>query len=86
MQIEKIVHENVRKDGTFSDKLGAVVTDGCIRMSRGEGCDLPSCNCSEGHWVMIGLPLENGKVEIVKVTFDDGREMDHFFRFHELTA
>lgn len=78
MEMQKIIHENVKRDGTFEDQLGAVETDGCIRIGMDDGCGLPGCNCSPGYWLTIMLPRENGRVEGIKVTFDSKKDMDRY--------
>lgn len=85
MKIEKIVHENVKRNGTFEDRPGAVETDGVIRMSDGDGCGAQGCHCSDGHWISVFLPRNSyGIVEGIKVTFDDGNEMQRFFNSKEI--
>lgn len=83
MTIEKFVHENVKRDGTFEDRLGAVETDGGVRMSTGEGCGLPECSCSGGCWISITMPLRDGKVEGIIARFDSEAEIERFLKFHE---
>ena len=79
MEFEKIVHENVKRDGTFEDKLGAVETDGGIRIGRGCGCGSPGCHCSDGYFISIFSPRDSwGKVEGVIVRFDSQKEMDRY--------
>lgn len=74
MKITKFKHEcnekGVCKGG------GAVVTEGAIRISRGEGCGIKNCHCSDGCWISIILPRKRGIVEGVKVQFKDLTEMD----------
>lgn len=85
MKIETFIHENVKRDGTLEGGVGSVEVDGCIRMSEGEGCDLEGCTCSEGHWISITAPRDSyGRVQGIKVQFDDGAEMKRFFKWHEL--
>jgi hypothetical protein len=78
MKLTKIIHKNVLPDGTFSDKKGAIVTTGTIRMGRGEGCGLKNCNCSPGYYVTILMPLKSRKVEGVKAEFESESEMNKF--------
>jgi hypothetical protein len=85
MKFEKFKHTGVKKDGTFEDEPGAVVTNGAIRMSMGEGCGLKGCHCSDGFWITMVMPLDAGIVEGVKVTFDSRREMNKFLKTHSLT-
>ena len=84
MKIEEIIHTHVKRDGTFEHGPGAVETSGCIRMSDGCGCGIPNCHCSDGYWISVFLPLENRMVKGIKVTFDNKKEMDYFFKFHEI--
>lgn len=87
MKIETFRHTKVKPNGTFENKLGAVITEGGIRMSpdRG-GCDLKGCRCSEGHWITIVKPrTAKGVVEGTRVKFDNKAEMDEFLRTKELS-
>lgn len=84
MKLRKIIHKNVLTDGTFSNKRGAIVTTGTIRMGRGEGCGLRGCNCSPGYYVTILMPLKNGIVEGVNATFEGEREMNDFLELHTI--
>ena len=86
MRTEKIRHENVLPDGTFSDKRGAVETDGGTRMSQPEGgCGIDTCNCSEGHWLTVIQPrTEDGIVEGVKYIFDNQEELNEFVNENEV--
>lgn len=86
MKIEKIIHDQVQPDGTFSSLGGAIETKGKIVMSQADGgCDLDNCKCSEGHWITIVLPrTKGGVVEGVKVKFDNKAEMDKFLNDGEL--
>ena len=85
MKIETKKHIGVKPDGTFKNKLGAVETKGKIIMSNGEGCGLSGCKCSEGHWLTIVQPrTSKGVVKVVKVVFDDSKEMNGFLKNHEL--
>jgi|GEM_PF-2633024 len=85
MTIKKTVYENVKRDGTLEGRDGAIVTEGIIRMSNGiNGCGLEKCHCSDGHWIMIGTGRDSyGRVEVLLATFDDAKEMQDFFKFHE---
>ena len=75
-------HEEVKADGTFENKKGAVGTEGGIIMSMtGGGCDIVGCHCSDGHWITIIKPrTEEGTVEGLTVNFEDKAEMEVFFR------
>ncbi len=86
MKIETFKHVGVKPNGTFTKgRLGAVTTVGAIRMSKGEGCGLDTCNCSAGHWIMIAAPrTKKGVVEGIRVTFDNQKEMNKFLKNHEL--
>lgn len=86
MKIVQIKHENVNPDGTFTDKAGAVDTKGTIRMSKGEGCGLEGCSCSDGYWLAIFTPRnDNGEIYGLRVEFDDEYEMEYFLKNHEIT-
>ena len=80
MKYKKILHENVLPDGTFSNKRGAIKTDGGVIIGRGEGCGLPTCNCSPGYYITIITPLKDGKVEGINVTFKNKKEMEKYFK------
>lgn len=77
MKIESFKHENVLPNGTFSDKSGAVETNGKILMSPPDGgCTIEGCGCSKGHWLTIVKPrTEDGVVEGMTVFFDNFAEM-----------
>ena len=86
--VTKFKHENVNKDGTFSDgKAGAVEVYPSVRMSQEDegGCGLNGCHCSDGHWIMISTGRDSyGTVEGMTVHFESKEYMDRFFRFKEL--
>jgi len=86
MRIETFKHVNVLSDGTFIHKDGAVEVKGKIAMSQENGgCDIPSCNCSDGYWVSIVAPRTiSGTVEGIKVLFDSKEEFDLFMKTREL--
>lgn len=86
MEFRKILHTNVNRDGTFSNKTGAVVTTGSVRMSKGEGCGLYGCHCSDGYWITICMPLKRGKIEGINITFSSKEEMDYFLNNHWLNG
>ena len=75
MKVKKILHTGVHEDGGV-DGGGAVVTEPVVRLGRGQDCGLENCTCSEGYWLFIGLGLNDGQVEGVKVIFDSKEEMD----------
>lgn len=77
MDIKKWKHTGVSSDGKV-ESGGAVGVNGRLTMSRGEGCGLPHCKCSEGFWVCFALPLKDGVVEGTTVHFHDLEEMDKF--------
>lgn len=82
MRYEKIVHQNVRPDGTLPEG-GAIETRPIIRMSTGEGCGLIGCHCSDGYWISIGSGRRpDGTVEIVRVVFKDRAEIHEFLETH----
>ena len=80
MKFEKIRHENVTEDGTFTDKEGAVeVVGGIFLSSDNGGCCLRGCKCSEGHWMLILIPRTfEGIVEGFKIQFDDKKEFNEY--------
>ena len=82
MKLTKLIHKNVLPNGTFSDKSGAVITTGSVRMGKGEGCSLDGCHCSDGYYITILMPLKNGKVEGMKVEFENKKEMNVFLKNH----
>ena len=85
MKIEKNITYNVYPDGRVLSG-GAVVVNGRIAMSRGEGCGSEGCNCSDGYWISITLPRAFGAiVESVIVKFDNKEEMESFFKNHTLS-
>lgn len=88
MKIERIRHENVLPDGTFSNERGAVVTTGSVRMSQENGgCEIETCHCSDGHWLSIIQPrTDDGVVEGIKMIFNDKAEMDAFLAQRELNG
>ena len=78
MRIENLIHRNVQPDGTFLDHKGAVHIKGSCAISWGEGCGLDHCKCSPGYWISIILPrTEEGIVEVVRVKFEDLKEMEN---------
>lgn len=84
--VTKTTYNNVKRDGTFEDQLGAVETDPMVRMSHdGGGCNMEDCHCSDGHWIMIGTGRDSyGTIEVLTVNFESQQEMDRFFKFKEL--
>ncbi len=78
MKVEKFKH-NIDSNGKLKSG-GAVYTKGRLLMSRGEGCGLDNCKCSEGYWLTLVLPIKNGVVEVTKIKFDDLSEMNKFVK------
>lgn len=51
-------HTGVLKDGTFKDEPGAVNINAGNSISAPKGgCGMDGCNCSPGHWLVIGNGL-----------------------------
>ena len=86
MKFEFIEHKEVNQDGTFKNHPGAVETRGTVRMSKGEGCDLPDCHCSDGYWILILAPIEGDVCRGMFVSFDDHAEMETFLNNHQITG
>lgn len=88
MKIEEFKYENVNPDGTFKDELGSVKVKGGITMSNPNGgCSIPSCKCSEGHWISIGTSRsKDGVVKGLIVHFDNNEEMESFISQRELST
>jgi hypothetical protein len=59
-------------------KAGRVLGVGMVRMSSGEGCGAPHCDCSDGYWISVG----NGKVGLT-ARFKNEEEYNDFMRLHE---
>lgn len=78
MRIEKWKH--------VVDGHGSIYTDPMIRMSRGEGCGLQGCHCSDGYWIMISKGRIDNVVEGLTCFFADQEEMHKFLVSHELFA
>lgn len=70
-------HEGVQSDGTFIGKGGAVTVKGNIKISHPDGgCGLDTCNCSPGHWITCGLPIDNeGTVRGMKLEFKSRKQL-----------
>lgn len=86
MKINEIIHEKVKRDGTFENEEGAVETDGGIRMNASyrRDCGLEDCHCADGYWITIMLPRDSwGKVHGMQVQFDNKKEYDRFIKFGE---
>lgn len=84
MRIDHVIHEHVGTDGVVPAG-GSVGVRPAIRMSRGEGCGLPDCHCSDGYWIMIAGGREADEtVHVLVVHFNDEIEMDKFFEKHEM--
>lgn len=92
MRIEHFKHENVREDGATlvnGEPYGSVHTTPGIRMSPDEGgCGIDNCNCSKGHWLMIGFgrDAETQTVSGVTVWFDNYDEMQSFLKVRHIRA
>lgn len=81
---EKFQHKNVDVSGSVKGG-GAVITEGAIRMSVGEGCGLPGCHCSEGIWITIIMPrTKDGIVEGIQVRFRNKSELNDLLEYHEV--
>lgn len=75
MKFSKIVHKNVKEDGTFIDRPGAVDTNGGIVIINGN-CGTSGCHCSDGYFISIFMPrTEDGIVEGIKIQFSSRKEM-----------
>jgi hypothetical protein len=58
---------------------GAVSPDlGLTRSVAGGGCGLRDCNCSPGHWITIGLPIDRGVKQAVQFIFESQADRDRF--------
>lgn len=75
MNFEKIVYTKVSTNGTMINKPGSIITNGSIIIINGK-CNLPNCHCSDGYSLTVSMPRTiKGKVELIKVTFKDRKEM-----------
>ena len=84
MEIKIIKYPFVGLNGAVPEG-GAVETLPFIRMGAGEGCGLPSCQCSEGYWITISEGrLLDGSVTMIKATFKNNTEYDKFLKNHNL--
>jgi len=79
MKVKIFENKNVNEDGTCLGG-GAVHTKGAVVESNEEGgCDLEHCDCSEGHWFSVVMPLDiNKKVRGVTILFDSVQEKEMF--------
>lgn len=82
MKFEKFFHQGVRKDDGVIKGGGAVITEGGIRIVKGN-CGSENCHCSDGYSISIIMPWRSltknskyGIVEGVRVTFDSLQEME----------
>ena len=81
MRITKILHKNVGENGETKGG-GAIYVNGAIIMSQENGgCNEPTCNCSNGHWIAILKPrTHDGIVSGIKVNFSNKSEYDEFIK------
>lgn len=69
-------HEGVKLDGTLINNRGAVTVDGNIKISHPDGgCGLDTCNCSPGHWIVCGLPIDDGVVRGMAIQFKSRKQL-----------
>lgn len=54
---------------------GAVQTDEFLLIGNGQGCGLKDCHCSDGYWISMGTKVEKGSRKIMKVIFENRKEM-----------
>ena len=92
MKINKFVNRQVNLKNGKIKSGGAILINGGIRMSSGEGCELDNCHCSDEYWISIFEPLKvenpndefGGIVNGISVHFDDKEEFDKFIKNHEM--
>lgn len=79
MKVEHWEHKNVSPDGK-TIRGGAVGVYGDItRSAPGGGCGLPTCHCSDGHWICVAEPrTADGTVSGVTFYFDSEEELQEF--------
>ena len=73
MKIKKFIHDDVMKNGKCKSG-GAIFTEGKVILIKGS-CDLPNCNCSQGFFLIVTMPLKGKVVEGIQVEFKDLKEM-----------
>ena len=72
MLIDMWKHEGVNKNGQCASGGAVTTTLNVVLSQPNGGCDLPGCNCSEGHWLCISLPRSsNGVVSGVTIKCDN---------------
>ena len=79
MRIEEFIHNDVSADGRVKSG-GVVCTTGDVIIGRNKGCSLTGCHCSDGYYISLVLPLTDGIVRGIKVTFGSEEEMDGFLK------
>jgi hypothetical protein len=73
------LHKGVNANGTFKKEKGAVITEGCLRIFRGQGCGMDGCNCSDGYSILLLLPRDKkGNVRGINIVFDNIKELDAY--------
>ena len=78
MQFKKIVHKEVKEDGTFKNEKGAVHTKGKV-MFGVDDCPLDN---PPVYWLSVILPrTSEGVVEGIKVEFETREEMRRMLGF-----
>jgi hypothetical protein len=87
LNIERFTNRGVKPDGTFYKELGAVRVKAAITMSAPHGgCGMGHCNCSPGHWVLLGHPRD-AKTKTVKgetLYFHDRKDLLTFTKKYNL--
>ena len=83
MKVTRTIYKNVlnERENLEHEEIQEI-TYGGITFSHDEGgCNLDKCECSEGYWVKIDLPLDkSGNSETILIEFNN--EYD-FFNFKE---
>ena len=83
MKVTRTIHKNVlnERDNLDHEEIQNITYGGVFFSCDEGGCHLDKCNCSDGHWVKIQLPLnKDGNYEIILIEFNN--ESD-FFTFKE---
>ena len=84
MKVRTTEYTHVEPDGHLAEG-GSIEVKPLIRMSRGEGCGLKGCDCSDGYWISVSAGrTSDGVVKSMMVEFKNKAEFDKFMRTHEI--